>query len=214
MGSKKRVKGQTPGVSDSITKSPLSRIKYIHFQNFKTWFKILCFKKDLLELFCMQRNSENNDQKKKKKKNLSSHGGFESSHISRLILSTRRKADHSDRHSTDFIWPLPIFFCVYNLIFAYFSQGFFFPQWIINCSLCQFSMTIEFCRNLPTLKLSICKKWFGTYSAFLAILKLSKSIWDLSLKTQLGITINPSYTFLVTLSFFSFQPILQVAAES
>lgn len=58
----------------------------------------------------MQRNSENNDQKKKK--NLSSHGGFESSHLSCLILSTRRKADHSDRHSTDFIWPLPIFFYV------------------------------------------------------------------------------------------------------
>ena len=157
----------------------------------------------------MQRNSENNEQKKKKK-NLSSHGGFESSHLSRLILSTRRKTDRSDRHSTDFIWPLPIFFYVSIIWFLLISpRDFFFPQWIINYSLCQFSMTIEFCRNLPTIKLSICKKWFGTYSAFLAILKLSKSIWDLSLKTQLGITINPSYTFLVTLSFFSFQPILQ-----
>lgn len=99
---------------------------------------------------------------KQQQQNLSSHGGFESSHPSCLILSTRRKAGHSDRHSTDFIWPLPIFFCVSTIWFLFISPRDFFFQWIINYSLCQFSMTIEFCRNLPTIELSICKKWFGT----------------------------------------------------
>lgn len=125
-------------------------------------------------------------------------------HLSVLILSPRREAGHSGRLSIDFIWPSTIFFYVSAIWFLLISPRDFFSWWIINYSLCQFSMAIEFCRNLPTIKLSMCKKWFATYSAFPAILRLSKSTWDL--KTQLAFTVNPWYTFLVTLSLSSFQP--------
>ena len=37
------------------------------------------------------------------KKNSSSHGRFKNSHLSGLILSPRKKSDHSDRLSIDFL---------------------------------------------------------------------------------------------------------------